>query len=158
MKNEKGISGFVAAVLLIAFTVSVGSLISMWMLGFTRTSTETVGKEASTQISCSYASVDLRDLKYNNSYLSGKFVNTGTVNLGNLSLFILLTNASQLRYNLCLADNKVVNCTDSHNLTLAPADIRSFNFSSPNNYDKIRLTTNCTNAYDEASSSDVSTS
>mgnify|MGYP001773289322 CR=1 FL=1 len=158
MSRKKGISSFVATILLIAFAVSVGGIISSWLLGFTRFSTGNVEREAKTQIVCSYGGIDLRNLKYSSGYLSGSFSNTGTVPLGNLSLFILLDNASQIRYNLCLSGNSVVNCSDNHNLTILPADIKSFNFSSSNNYDKIRITTNCTNIYDEASRSDVSTS
>jgi len=159
MKKEncksKGISTFVAAILLIAFTVSVGGVVSVWFTTFSRTSTETISQEASTQIACSYAGVTLSNLRFSSPYLSGRVRNSGTISLGNLTLYVLFSNSSQQKFNLCLAGGLVANCSDTYNLTMSPSDIYSFNFTSNSNYDKIRITTNCSAVYDEATSGDV---
>jgi hypothetical protein len=157
-RMKKGISYFIAAILLIAFAVSIGGLISAWLISFTRTSTSTVGQQASTQISCSYGGVDLKNLRYINSYLSGQILNTGMITLGNLSLYVIYSNSSQQRFKLCSTGGVVVNCSDGYNLTLSPSDLISFNFSASSNYNRIRVSTNCTSIYDEALSSEVSTS
>lgn len=49
---HKGISTFIAAILLIAFTVAVGGIISFWLTGYTTTSTGAVEASTSNQTKC----------------------------------------------------------------------------------------------------------
>ena len=155
----KGISPLVATVLLIAFTVAVGGIVSVWILGFSRTQTSLVGKEAKESIICSYASIALSDVSYcsTTSTLSGKIENTGSVVIGDIKLSIILTNGTILENPLCEAGGKVIKCS-SANLTLGVREIASFNLSSSSNYDLIRVSTNCSTCYDEIESSDVTLS
>jgi len=51
----KGISAIIASVLLIAFTVAVGGILSVWSTTLTTTQTQTVGNQTGGQIVCSPA-------------------------------------------------------------------------------------------------------
>jgi len=152
---KKGISPLIAVVLLIAFTVIIAGIVIAWIMNFTRTTTTTVGQQVNLEIVCSYAGISLENLKYSSPYLSGNVENTGSVSIGNITLTIIYTNASAQSIGLCSSGNNVISCSVA-NLSLIPRQIVSFNVSISGNYQKIRVTTNCTNAYDEVSSSDVS--
>jgi FlaG/FlaF family flagellin (archaellin) len=151
----KGISPFIAIVLIIAISVAVGGIMSVWMTGFFSTTTETVSEEKTKQIICTDAGISLKDLKYVSGYLNGTVENTGWISLGNISLQISYLNLSREKITLCLINNQAGNCSIS-NLTLLTREQVRFNVSSGSNYDKIRVTSNCTNAYDEVERSEVS--
>jgi flagellin-like protein len=158
---NKGISPLIATVLLIAFTVAVAGIISVWLTGFTKTTTGTVGTQANIEIICNNGQISLSNLKYCNGYLSGDISNSGTITLGNITLQILYTNGTQHpKLYLSLIGNSVsVDTTCCGNLTISPAEKYRFNTSVSSNYDKIRVITNCTaKVTDEASSSDVTVS
>jgi flagellin-like protein len=152
----KGISPLIATVLLIAFTIAVGGIISIWLTGYTTTTTEIISEESEARIACIGAGISLRDLKFNStiSYLTGNIENTGTVKLGDIDLHILYQNASVEKIPLCLIGGVAKNCTKS-NITLSQRDIVSFNVSSGSTYNKIRVTSNCSEATDEAESDEV---
>jgi len=140
----KGVSPLIATILLIAFTLSVAGIVSIWLTGFARTSTETVGKESSTQLICSYGGIALSNLKFSNNRLSGSIENTRTIILGNITIQVLYTNASSPQ-------------TEKLYVSLTPREKYSFNISISYNYDKIRVITNCSSVYDEVGSSEVTT-
>lgn len=154
----KGISPLIATVLLIAFTIAVGGLISIWLTGFTQTQTQAVGTQATNQITCSNGGISLSSMSYCNSYLVSQITNTGTITLGNLSLTIVYANTSTQKIYLQLLGN-VVNGTSAccGNFSLAPSEVSSFNFTiGGSNYDTIRLVSNCSNVVASVDSSSVS--
>lgn len=154
----KGISPLIATVLLIAFTVAVAGIVNLWLTSFTRTSSETVSSQATTELICSYGGLSLGGLKYSSSTgnMSGDIENTGTIALGNITLQIIYTNATTNKIHLCLYGTRVESCSVSTFSTVA-REKYSFNVSAGgSNYDKIRVISNCSTAYDEASSSEVS--
>jgi len=144
----KGVSPLIATVLLIAFTVAVGGLISIWLTGFTQTQTSAVGSQASTSIACSNGGLSLSSMSYCAPYLSGQITNIGSVTLGNLSLTITYQNATVVqKFCLNISGSTVGSipspCTG--NLTIGPSELTSFNISiGGSNYDVIRLVSNCT--------------
>ena len=60
----KGLSPLIATVLLIAFTVGVGGIISVWITGFTQTSSKIVSNEGEKQITCRNGAIDISNHKY----------------------------------------------------------------------------------------------
>ena len=114
----KAISPLISAVLLIAFTVTVGAIISGWLTSFTRESSETVGEHAEEQITCVYAGIDLRDITYNTSsnLITGIIKNTGNVDLYDVDVQTFYTNASSVDHQL--------------NLNISAGDEVSFSISS----------------------------
>ncbi len=143
----KGLSPLIATVLLIAFTIGVGGLISIWITGFTQTSTGIVRKEGEYQIVCSNGALDVSNLRYCNNNISGIIKNNGNIILGNITLQVVFLNASQISYAL----------NDSNGFMLLKAgQLGTFNQSiGGTNYDKIWVYSNCSTVNDLAESSDV---
>ena len=72
----KGISPLIAAVLLIAFTVAIATLIMGWFSSFTRTTTTAVSNSTTQAINCADARVSIRDI-----YLQSTGGATGSANV-----------------------------------------------------------------------------
>lgn len=141
---RKGISPFMAVVLLVAFTLAVAGIFSGWITSFSRSTTETVQERSEERIECAYGGVALNDLTYNTTSgnLTGNIENTDIIPLGNVDLEIFYDNATRQEINL--------------GLTLTPGEKDAFNRKIASNYDKIRVFTNCSNVYHELTSGDVS--
>jgi len=145
----KGVSPLVASVLLIAFAIAVAGLYSGWITSFTKVTTEEVQEHSEKRVTCSYGGIALDDVKYNrtNGNMSGTVENTDLISLGNIDFEVFYTNASREKLDL--------------SMVLESGERNTFNrqvldMNITNNYDKIRVITNCSNVYDEISSSDVS--
>lgn len=154
----KGVSPLIATVLLIAFTIAVGGLISIWLTGFTQTTTQSVGTQASNSITCSNGGITLSSLGYCNGNLTGIITNIGSISLGNLTLTVIFTNSSNTQVLYLKLLGSTVNATPSccANLSLSPSMIQSFNFTiGGSNYNLFRLTSNCTGVLATADSSSV---
>ncbi len=153
----KGISPLIATVLLIAFTIGVGGIISVWISDFTETSSSIVSKQGEAQLLCSNGGVDLVNLKYCNNNISGIIRNTGRIAIGNITLQTVFGNGSLVSHAL---NNTGTGGSASGNyLAILPGQIFSFNVSiggaSSAAYERIWLYTNCTGVTDQALASDV---
>jgi flagellin-like protein len=85
----KGVSPMIAVVLLIAFTVAIGGIISIWLTSLASTQTSTVSSQAEKQIKCASSTITIKEAKYTNmSSLVNITVTheTGTEKLYNLSI------------------------------------------------------------------------
>ena len=77
----KAISPMIAVVLLIAFTVAVGGILSVWFSTLTTTQTTIVGSATQNQIVCASVDLAIREVRLNitnpnpGSIISGKYVN-----------------------------------------------------------------------------------
>jgi len=145
---KKGISPFLATVLLIAFAIAVAAIFGGWMTSFTSETTEEVQERSEKRVTCSYGGIALEDLAYNISSrnFSGKVENTDIIVLGNIDFEIFYDDDTRGKLDL--------------NMTLEPGEKNTFNQNvqkmNSTDYNKIRVITNCSNVYDEATSSDVS--
>jgi len=132
---RKGISPLIAEVLLIGFTVTVASIVILWVTGFTRTSTKTISSQAETQLACTYGGIDFYGtVTYNSTSqtLFGYLKNTGNVPLGNINFQIVYDNGT--------IDSRFLD------VALIPTNITSFYFTDiSSNIDLIHVSTNCTN-------------
>ena len=158
----KGLSPLVATVLLIAFTVGVGGLISVWISGFTQTSSKIVSREGETQLICSNGAIDLSNLRYRSSTnnISGIIKNNGRIPLGNITIQTVFTNGSIVSHSL--NDTGTGGASAGNYLVLRAGQIFSFNVSiggnSNGNYDRLWAYTNCSSVTDSAISSDFAAS
>ncbi len=76
--DNKGISPLIAAVLLIAFTIAIATVIMGWMSTTTRATTGTITTKTATAVDCSDASIQIKHVYINNNTSDGIFVcNTG---------------------------------------------------------------------------------
>lgn len=151
----KGLSPLIATVLLIAFTVGVGGIISVWISSFTQTSSKIVSKEGELQLICSNGAIDLSVLRYCNNNMSGIIKNNGRIALGNITVQVIGTNGSQANIPL----NDTPGGSSGNYLVLRSGQIFTFNQTLTTvgpNYDKIWVYTNCSSVTDLADRSDVS--
>ncbi len=61
-RRKKGISPLIAAVLLIAFTVAIATLIAGWFSTLARTTTSAVTNKTALAVDCSSASINIREV------------------------------------------------------------------------------------------------
>ena len=74
MKQKKGISPLIAAVLLIAFTVAIATLIAGWFSTFTRSTTSAVTNKTNLAVDCSSESISIKEV-----YVKTNSTNPATV-------------------------------------------------------------------------------
>jgi hypothetical protein len=133
---KKGISPLIAEVLLIGFTIGVAAIVILWATGFTKTSTKTIGSQAETQMSCTYAGIDFYGkVTYNQTskIIFGYIRNTGNSPLGNISFQVLYNNGSVQSFN---------NYIDQ----ILQSNIAPFSLSNvSSNFNIVYVSTNCTN-------------
>ncbi len=98
MKN-KGISPLIAAVLLLAFTISIGIITLTWFNTFARNATTKIENQTSQKIDCSFGAISIRNVCLNNTNLTGFIENTGSIELKDIKIKILYSNGSSLSYN-----------------------------------------------------------
>ena len=142
---KKGISPLLTSVLLIALVIAVAGIYTGWFTNFIRDITSTIGEHSGRKVECSYGGIALDNLEYNSTsgYLSGNIENTDMISLGNIDLEIFYNNATKQKNDL----NKV----------LDPGEMDVFNIVVYSNYEKARVTTNCSEVYDEISTGSIST-
>jgi flagellin-like protein len=145
---KKGISPFISTVLLVAFAIAVAAIFGGWLTSFVQTTNKDVQEHSEKRVTCSYGGIALEDLKYNQTTgnFSGKVENTDIIVLGNIDFEIFYTDDTRAKLDL--------------NITLEPGEKNSFNqnvnkMNTTGIINKIRTITNCSNVYDEATSSDV---
>ena len=73
----KGISPLIAAVLLIAFTVSIATIIIGWFTTFVRTTTGNVTESTEETLGCSVASISIEHVYLNGTAGNGVVKSTG---------------------------------------------------------------------------------
>ena len=152
----KGLSPLVATVLLIAFTIAVAGIVSIWLTGFTTNQTQDVTAKANIEVTCSYGGISFGNLRYSAGNISGNIENTRTVGIGKIAVQIIYDNKTVIRHSLCLLGNIAGNCSVA-NLSLAPRELTTFNISANSNYESLRVFTNCSSVYDTAQASQVLT-
>ena len=144
---KKGVSPFISTVLLIAFAIAVAAIFGGWLSTFVQITNKDVEEKSEKRVTCSYGGIALESLKYNRTTrnFSGKVENTDIIVLGNIDFEIFYTDDTRAKLDL--------------NMTLEPGEKNTFNQNvvkiNTTNINKIRVITNCSNVYDEASSSDV---
>ena len=135
----KGISPLIAAVLLIAFTVAIATLIMGWFSTFTRTTTSSVTNATSLAVSCANARVTIRDV-YIQMGVSG-LTNVVVENTGYDTLTITgLQLYNTTGHNFSTRFSPVTNFTRGG---LTTFQINETSFTSCGTFSKAVATTNC---------------
>jgi len=94
----KGISPLISAVLLIAFTVAVGGIVSIFMTGFTKTTTGAVSSGGQALITCGSSSPTVDQVRGNGTsgVMNYTYTNPGSIALQNMVIYTTLSNASTI--------------------------------------------------------------
>ncbi len=90
----KAISPMIATVLLIAFTVAIGGVLSLWLSTLTSTQTGTVGTQGTNLAKCAGSSVVVTDVVWPSGTGNGRVnvtvaVNSGTEVLNDLNVTVI---------------------------------------------------------------------
>jgi len=90
----KGVSPFLASVLIIAFTLSVAAIIGGWLVSTSKTETEIVELERQRTVNCSQAIlvIDSTTCVEGNSLLKVKISNLGTIDLYDFSTLAMIND------------------------------------------------------------------
>jgi flagellin-like protein len=144
----KGISPIIAVVLLIAFTIVVGSIFLLWSRGFVQSPLVETGEKAEKELECAYGFLELSKLKYCNGTLEGSILNRGTIKLKNITIQVIYPAPQvPLKFPLCLESNKIVSC-EIANLSIDVNEVYKFNISiSDPAFDEIRANSHCPAVY-----------
>jgi flagellin-like protein len=103
----KGISPMIATILLIAFTVAVGGIISIWLGGLSTTMTGRTEAAATNQTKCAGAWIKIDNVKTDRIFYSNPTIQ----NISSIKLYI--------------SDGTIITPT---NTSLTPGDAASYNF------------------------------
>jgi flagellin-like protein len=142
----KGISPIIAAVLLIAFTIVIGSILLLWSRGFVEQPLVETGEKAEKEVECAYGFLELSNLEYCNETLKGSIFNKGTIKLKNITIHIVYpAPQAPSKFPLCLSGDKIVNCTVA-NLSIDVGEVYKFNISTPQP-EEVRVTSHCPGVY-----------
>ena len=138
----KGISPLIAAVLLIAFTVAIATLIMGWFSTFTRTTTTSVSNKTSEAIACSNAQISIEDV----------YITAGNIATGSARIVVKNTGFTTLAIN----GAQVINTTGQNFSTgfsgvssLTAGSIQTLSLTNvsvptcPSTFSKVIVTTNC---------------
>lgn len=106
MLAVKGISPFIATVLLIAFTVAIGALISVWFTNVTSSQTQTVQSGSDALSKCASTSMTVNEVRYagngSSSLVNVTVSSSGTQSLKNVTISVTgggATTTSQKFFN-----------------------------------------------------------
>ncbi len=125
----KGISPLIATVLLIAFTVAVAGLVSLWVSNFTKQTTNIVTNQTQQNLNCAFINTALSGVNYcvSRNELSGRITSNNQATANGITLQEVYSTSSPTQ-PLCIAGSSVINCTSS-NLTIPPGYLYTFNIS-----------------------------
>lgn len=100
MKN-KALSPLVASILLVSITLTLIYLVSNWSTTTTSSRMKTIGERSDTEIQCSSAGLAIDNVSYNctSGKLSLEAYNSGTKDLYDLKMQMLLMNGSSYTLN-----------------------------------------------------------
>ncbi len=137
----KGVSPLISLALIILITVSLASLINLWLTNFARTSAETIKSQREKEIFCSDVYLVFKEIKYcrinSAGYLYGTILNSGNVEISGAKIRILYDNNTINEFEIC-SNQELIKCKNS-NLTLSVSQEFSFNFSLESNFDTVEL-------------------
>ena len=100
MVKGKAVSPLVAAVLLIAVTMTIAGMLAYWASGFVRQQTEAFSNQST--VTCTGANFVVYSCNYNSTAQQLKLIldNVGTINLKNLTANIIYPDATVLASSL----------------------------------------------------------
>jgi len=142
----KAISPMIAVILLIAFTVAIGGILSVWLTSVTQTQTSTSGSYAEKVAKCAGVSLAIENITpINNNQITFKVSHeSGTLPLTNVKIVIVYTDGT----------DTTIDCTD----TLNPGSICVKTASNANNIKKARAIGMCLGEISKTAEWELSTS
>jgi flagellin-like protein len=141
MVERKGISPMIAIVLLIAFTVAVGGILSLWLTTLTSTQTTTTGSAAEKQVLCARSVLEITEVYYT------------TPQSANVTVSYTYGTESLTSFNLFFVDSARNSENKTASGTLTPGDSETFaitglsTLSATGTYQSVRVIAMCQDTY-----------
>lgn len=133
--RRKGISPLIAAVLLIAFTMSVAAMLTAWVTTFTEEKTSVVSNKSDQVFQCSYGGLSIYDAIYHSddNTTDVTVANTGTYDFRNITIHIFDDTGGVVNkgYTGALNTADVKTITISTELSTKPARVRAISKNCP---------------------------
>ena len=140
-KSKKGVSPLIAAVLLIAFTVSVSMIIMGWFSTFIRSTTTNISESSEEAVGCSMADVSIDHIYIVSS------TNTTQVVVKNIGFVDLTVKGTIMNTTGASCINKTgVSIGKGESGSLAFSDCKGMNSTA--SFDRVIVTTSCSGIYD----------
>jgi len=118
----KAISPMIATVLLIAFTVAVGGILSIWLTSLTSTQTTTTGSAAEKQILCARSVLSVDEVYYNTT-------STGS-DIANVTVTYTYGTESLTNINVYVVDSSRNTTNKTQSGTMSPGDVKTFSITN----------------------------
>jgi flagellin-like protein len=125
--KAKGISPLVAAVLLIAVTMTIAGLLAYWAASFVKASLPETNE---TETQCRFADFSIYSCSYSNRTVNLILENTQNVDLENIKAYLIFSNST-------------VSDAYSLNETLPAGVLKSYTISDVDDFSKISIKTHC---------------
>lgn len=145
--NRKGISPLIAAVLLIAFTVAIATIVMGWMSTTTRDTTQDISDKLGSATDCSNAAVSIQGLTENGGNYTIMVSNSGYYNFTRVDGIILFTDGT-----VCEFDNITLNTGSLGTLTQTGCK----DISAESEISRVSIATDCGGIGDYITGSDTS--
>jgi len=113
---KKGISPLIATILLIAFVIAVGGILSGWLISFSKERTEEARTKGEMDIKCSYSALRITDADWNSSETKLSLIveNRGSEELSDFRMVVIYDN------------NTAITLKVTPSTTLSPGDVEVF--------------------------------
>lgn len=153
-RYKKAISPLIATVILIAFTMTIGSILASWATSFMQGQTAATETKATARIKCAYGDLHIERAVYNHTatklsvWVENQAGTQDTV-LSNITFSAIMKNASTFVY--------AVACSCA-SLDLSPAETKVYFNSSITdgcNIDYLRVSSNCPDAYEQIAGAQI---
>jgi flagellin-like protein len=119
----KGISPMIAVVLLIAFTVALGGVLSVWLTGLTTTQTQQVTNQSSSQVKCS-PSLQIDRVDNTSGSVNVTFSNPSQLTISGIVASVILPNASIYSTSAGSLTSGSANWTNTGTYVVVPTMVR----------------------------------
>ena len=125
---RKGISPLIATILLIAFVIAVGGILSGWLISFSKERVEEARTKGETETQCSYSGLSIDDADWNDTETKLSLIvrNSGTEDLTDFRMVVIYNNNTALTFRVTPGST-----------TLNPGDVEVFYNSSVSDCNKI---------------------
>lgn len=106
--GEKGISPLIAAVLLIAFTMTIAAILATWAQTFGRGRLKEAGEKGKQAIECSALSIRVESAAFSNNTIQAVTWNTGNTNLTEIDMLAYNQSVSTIPQELTMEKNYTI--------------------------------------------------
>ncbi len=147
--KRKAVSPLIAVVLLVVFTIGIGIIVSSWLSGYTKSTTESAGSASSEVVECAKQIIDISDVA---STADGG-LKVRITNMGQVSTTIAKITAFDTNGNEWIITNTTLDTESTR--TISKGDEKYFTNKTvkPSGFGatvyKVRATTLCSGVTDE---------